>query len=99
MHIENSTPTMALIPTAAVDATPSAMTDKADDAGALQLASLREGADETHVQEHIRGIVAATMANLSIDASDGVKNQARDWQRWALGIADGMEMPDTAPMV
>ena len=41
--------------------------------------------------EHIRGMVAATMAHLSIDASAITQENAAHWQQWALGVADGVE--------
>ena len=62
--------------------------------GVQKIAALREDAiDEGHIAEHIRGMVAATMGNLSTDASDLARNHTEQWKRWALGVADGMELP------
>ena len=63
--------------------------------GAKQIAALREELpdDEGHIAEHIRGMVAATMGSLSTDASDVTRNTAAHWQQWALGVADGVELP------
>ena len=63
--------------------------------GAKQIAALRgeEAANESHIAEHIRGMVAATMGTLSADASDTTRNNAAHWQRWALSVADGAESP------
>ncbi|HNV60421.1 MAG TPA: hypothetical protein PKH72_12265 [Rhodoferax sp.] len=58
-----------------------------------QIAALSDEANERQIAEHIRGMVAATMGNLSILASDANRNDAEQWQEWALGIADGLELP------
>ncbi|MES2949097.1 MAG: hypothetical protein V4858_11205 [Pseudomonadota bacterium] len=58
-----------------------------------QIAALRNGAAECHIAEHIRGMVAATMGNLSVHATDITRNHAEDWQQWALGVADGIALP------
>jgi hypothetical protein len=62
-------------------------------AGTEQIATLRDDTNEGHIAEHIRGMVAATMGNLSTQASDATRNEAQQWQQWALGVADGLEMP------
>ena len=63
--------------------------------GVKQIAAMREepAADEGHIAEHIRGMVAATMGHLSTDASEATRSDAAHWQQWALGVADGMELP------
>jgi hypothetical protein len=61
---------------------------KAENLG--RVAELSEGADEAHVAEHIRGMVAATMGHLSADALAITPNNAELWQEWALGVADGV---------
>ena len=61
--------------------------------GTMQIAALRDGADEGHIAEHIRGMVAATMGSLSGHASDATRNSATHWQQWALGVADGIALP------
>ena len=58
--------------------------------GTEQIAGLRIDANESHIAEHIRGMVAATMGNLSSQASDTTRNAAEQWQHWALGVADGL---------
>jgi hypothetical protein len=58
--------------------------------GTEQIAGLRSDANEVHIAEHIRGMVAATMGNLSSQASDTTRNAAEQWQHWALGVADGL---------
>lgn len=54
-----------------------------------QIATLRSDANEGHIAEHIRGMVSATMDNLSIHASDTFRTDAEHWQKWALDLADG----------
>jgi hypothetical protein len=61
--------------------------------GMEQIAALRIDANEGHIAEHIRGMVAATMGNLSIRASDTGRTEAEQWQQWALGVADGLALP------
>lgn len=56
-----------------------------------QIAELSDGANEVQQAEHIRGMVAVTMANLSINASGATRENAGQWQEWALGAADGVE--------
>ena len=54
------------------------------------IAEMSEGADAAHVAAHIRGMVAATMGHLSVDAPTMTRNNAEQWQDWALGVADGV---------
>ncbi len=58
--------------------------------GAQQLALLREDTTEVHIAEHIRGMVATTMAHLASGGSDATTKNAEQWQAWALGMADGI---------
>ncbi len=58
--------------------------------GEQQIAILREDANETHIAEHIRGMVAATMGHLANDVSDATRKDAEQWRGWALGVADGI---------
>jgi hypothetical protein len=37
--------------------------------------------------EHIRGLVAATMAHLAADATATTRDNAAQWQGWALALA------------
>jgi hypothetical protein len=63
--------------------------------GVKQIAALRgeDAANDDHIAQHIRGMVAATMSKLSADATDATRNTAEHWQQWALGVAEGMELP------
>jgi hypothetical protein len=58
--------------------------------GVQQLAILREDCTEAHIAEHIRGMVAATMAHLAVDGSNATIQSAEQWQAWAQGVADGI---------
>lgn len=69
-------------------ATPAFMQD-----GMEQIATLRDDTEDGHIAEHIRGMVAATMGNLSIQATDATRHDALQWQDWALGVADGLALP------
>ncbi len=55
-----------------------------------QIAILREDANEAHIAEHIRGLVAATMGHLSTNTSDATQKNAEQWQGWALDVANGI---------
>ena len=57
----------------------------------IQVAALSDDVDQAHVTEHIRGLVAVTMAHLSVNASSATVGHAELWQDWALGVADGVE--------
>ena len=54
------------------------------------VADLGACSDSAQQAEHIRGVVAATMSQLSIDATPMAREQATHWQAWALGLADGL---------
>lgn len=69
-------------------ATPAFMQD-----GMKQIATLRDDAQKGHIAEHIRGMVAATMGNLSSQATDATRHDAFQWQQWALAVADGLVLP------
>lgn len=58
-----------------------------------QISELRENSNNCHVAEHIRAVVAVTMAGMTIHASDSTRSYAEHWQQWALGIADGLKLP------
>lgn len=51
-----------------------------------QLAGLGAATEAPHVAEHVRGLVAATMAHLSADASPVTRAHAEHWQTWALAL-------------
>ena len=50
------------------------------------LAELSATAD--HQAEHIRGIVAATMAQIAGNATEATRDSAVQWQKWALDLSD-----------
>jgi len=52
------------------------------------LAELSATADRGEQADHIRGIVAATMAQLAADATQATRDSAAQWQKWALGLSD-----------
>jgi hypothetical protein len=59
---------------------------------ARQIASLSSFASGGQQAEHIRGLVAITMAHLSKQASPATLENATQWQTWALGQANGIEV-------
>ena len=73
------------------DAAERACTEQAKAENLIQVTALSDGIDQAHVAEHIRGLVAVTMANLSVNASAATVGNAKHWQGWALGVADGIE--------
>ena len=77
-------------PSQEADAALQAITAEAKAENLSRVAELSEGADEAHVAEHIRGMVAATMGHLSADAPAITRLNAEQWQNWALGVADGV---------
>jgi len=54
------------------------------------LAELAASADSTQQADHIRGIVATTMAHLAADATAATRESAAQWQAWALGLSDAL---------
>ncbi len=56
-----------------------------------QLAALADDALEVHIAEHVRGMVAATAAYVSLSDSATTQADAQLWQQWALGVADAVE--------
>ena len=73
-----------------INTTSSAPLTPAQEENTKQIAALRDDASEGHIAEHIRGMVAATMGHLSVQATDITRNHAEHWQQWALGVADGL---------
>ena len=67
-----------------------AITAEAKAENAKQIAALSVGTDASHVADHIRGMVAATMAHVSSHASTTTRANTELWQQWALGIAEGV---------
>jgi hypothetical protein len=47
-------------------------------------------ANRSQQADHIRGIVAATMAHLAADATPATGDSAAQWQKWALGLSDDL---------
>ncbi len=84
----DSTPTS--LPAQEADAALNATTVEAKGENAKQIAALSVGADQAHVTEHILGMVATTMAHISIHASAATRANAEHWQQWALGVAEGV---------
>ena len=62
-----------------------------------QIAALSDCADGPQKAEHIRGLVAATVAQISVHANSITRENAARWQTWALGLADGLEQSSLAP--
>lgn len=63
------------------------------------LAALAATATCSQQADHIRGIVAATMAHLAADATPAARNSAAQWQAWALGLSDALPLDLPAPAV
>ena len=79
------------IGTQEADAAEFACTAQAKAENSKHVAALSDGVDQAHIAEHIRGLVAVTMAHLSVNASSATVGNAGHWQGWALGVADGVE--------
>lgn len=58
-----------------------------------QIAALSVCADAGQQAEHIRGLVAATVSQISIHASESTRENTTRWQTWALGLADRLDAP------
>lgn len=96
MHIDASTPTPAQLAEAIAQqalAAQHAVQAEAKAESARQVASLSAWASKGQQAEHIRGLVAITMAHLSEHATPSTRENAAQWQTWALGLADGIEVP------
>lgn len=61
-----------------------------------QVAALSDCANARQQAEHIRGLVAATVSQISINASAATRENATRWQTWALGLADRLDHPALA---
>ncbi len=87
-----TTTTMApSIGTQEADTAKHAITAQAKAANLIQVAALNDGVDQARVAEHIRSLIAVTMAHLSVNASVATVGHAEHWQDWVLGVADGVE--------
>lgn len=96
MHIDAGTPSPTRLAELAAHqalAAQHAIQADAKAENARQVASLSAWADSGQQAEHIRGLVAITMAHLSQDATPSTRENAAQWQAWALGLADGIEVP------
>lgn len=56
----------------------------------LALAKLSATADCAQQVDHIRGIVAVTMAQIAADATPATRDSAAQWQEWALALSDDL---------
>ena len=63
------------------------------------LAELAASADRSQQADHIRGIVATTMAHLAADATLATRDSAAQWQQWALGLSDALVVDGPATTV
>jgi hypothetical protein len=61
------------------------------------LAELSATADSRQRGEHIRGIVATTMAHIAADARAATRDSAAQWQAWALALSDALAHDRPAP--
>jgi len=95
MLIDTTDSTSPLVLANEAEAALRAITVETKEESAKQIAVLRDDANEGHIAEHIRGMVAATMANLSSHASAVTLDNAAHWQQWALGVADGLDLAVT----
>ncbi len=76
------------------DAALRATRSETNEVNAQRIATLREDASDGQIAEHIRGMVAATMANLSIHATDTTLQHANHWQKWALDAANDLAVAE-----
>lgn len=61
------------------------------------LAELAASADSRQQADHIRGIVATTMAHIAADATTATRDSAAQWQAWALALSDALLLDPAAP--
>jgi hypothetical protein len=54
------------------------------------LEELSATANRSQQADHIRGIVAATMAHLAADATPATGDSAAQWQNWTLALSDDL---------
>jgi hypothetical protein len=54
------------------------------------LAEFSADADCIQQADHIRGIVATTMAHLAADATAATRDITAQWQTWAIGLSDAL---------
>lgn len=56
------------------------------------LAELSASANSAQQADHIRGIVATTMAHLAADATAATRDSAAQWHAWALALSDSLQL-------
>lgn len=95
MH-DHSTSTTPPTPARQAEAALRATTVEGKAENAKQIAELTDGTVQTHIAEHIRGMVAATVAHASTNTSAATQADAAQWRHWALGVADGVERGKSA---
>ena len=61
------------------------------------LAELSATANRGEQADHIRGVVAATMAQLAVGATPATRDSAAQWQKWALALSDALPAPAINP--
>ena len=61
------------------------------------LAELSATTDRGQQIDHIRGIVAVTMAQIAADATLATRDSAAQWQKWALALSDALPTPAVNP--
>ncbi len=89
--ITNTATLTTLTPAQQADAAQHATTAEAKTENTKQVAALADGTPGTHIAEHIRGMVAATVTHVSTNATTSVQADTDHWQQWALGVANGFE--------
>jgi len=98
MHNDTATsalPSPSLTPAQQADAALRATTIEAKAENTRQVTALADAAAESHVAEHIRGLVAWTVAHVSTNASAATREHTEHWQQWALDVADSVERGQT----
>ncbi len=96
--MNNDSISMALhSPAQEADIAQPAVTDHAKAQNLAVVAEMADGTNDAYIAAHIRGVVAATMGQVSASASAITRTNAEQWQDWALGVAD--RVAQTAPAV
>ncbi|HYE70199.1 MAG TPA: hypothetical protein VD932_01605 [Aquabacterium sp.] len=79
--------------TAAEQSARDALESHAMEGNIKAVAVLAESASPLQQAEHIRGVVAATMAHYSSEASAATQAHAAKWRAWALGLIEKLDAP------
>lgn len=72
-----------------------ALTQEAKASNLQRVAELAVDADAAHVAQHIRAVAAMTMAHLPANTSAATRDNAAQWQQWAVDTADGVAQATT----